>query len=244
MIDLKKESLEKINLRKESLEKIILTKKLDNVVARIYLCLDCSGSMENLYKNNEIQTLIERILPLAMKFDDDGMLEIMLFSNDAFNLTPVSVDNFYNFVNDKVLNFCTWSGTYYAPFINLVLKEFISENIQEQPKSLFQKIKNYFKKKEVEIKEDLGSKTPIYFLCITDGENSDDFETQVSLRNSENLHIYFQFVGIGTSSFNSLEKYSTQFKNVSFFSVKDIKNLTDDQLYNKLLDNFSNLKNN
>ena len=45
---------------------------LSNLTSRVALVLDFSGSMRNLYKNGTVQSVIERIMPIAMQFDDNG----------------------------------------------------------------------------------------------------------------------------------------------------------------------------
>ncbi|MEH7374633.1 VWA domain-containing protein, partial [Neobacillus drentensis] len=49
-----------INLLKKTAGIVLEKKKLTNVVARVGLVLDISGSMRNLYKNGSVQKVVER----------------------------------------------------------------------------------------------------------------------------------------------------------------------------------------
>ena len=88
-IELKKRlSLEKANktnnpsiidLTKKSL--VTLEKKnLLGVQARVALVLDASGSMDWQYKNGDVQKVVNRLMPLANSFDDDGSFECWAFA--------------------------------------------------------------------------------------------------------------------------------------------------------------------
>ena len=48
------------------------------------LVLDISASMNALYKSGVIQRVIERILGLAVTFDDDGQIDLLLFGTNAY----------------------------------------------------------------------------------------------------------------------------------------------------------------
>ena len=106
-----------INMSKDN--KIDMTKH----VARVALAMDYSGSMSNLFRNGSVQETVSRLLPIALRFDDNGELESWLFSNGSERLAAVTKDNYSTYVR-KVMNKANMSmgGTNYAP----VLKEMVS----------------------------------------------------------------------------------------------------------------------
>ena len=55
-----------INMSKDN--KIDMTKH----VARVALAMDYSGSMSNLFHNGSVQETISRLLPIALRFDDNA----------------------------------------------------------------------------------------------------------------------------------------------------------------------------
>lgn len=162
-----------INMSKSS--KIDMTKHQ----ARVALAMDYSGSMGNLFRNGSVQDVITRLLPIALKFDDDGKLESWLFSNDFDSLKPVTIDNYKNYVRKIMMNSrMSMGGTNYAP----VLKDIVS----------------YYKDIE-------PSTIPAFIIFITDGENWDTDETNKIVKELSNYNMFVQFVGIGNESFSYLK---------------------------------------
>ena len=56
--------------------------------AQVVLVLDISASMNALYQFGVIQRVIERMLGLAVTFDDDGPIDLLLFDTNAYPLPP------------------------------------------------------------------------------------------------------------------------------------------------------------
>ena len=80
----KEESIRKVNLAKEEVHKVCLTKSpLSGLTSRVGLVLDYSGSMSELYRNGTVQAVIEKILPVAMEFDDNGTMEVWIFEDGS-----------------------------------------------------------------------------------------------------------------------------------------------------------------
>lgn len=90
LIDLTKKSL--ISLEKNNL--------LD-FKARVALVLDYSGSMYHQYKKGDVQHVIDRIMPLALNFDDDGCFECWAFAEKALRLSDISLDNLSNYISNE-----------------------------------------------------------------------------------------------------------------------------------------------
>lgn len=66
-----------LNLEKrvETLSLSLSKKKVANVKAQVGVALDISGSMLHLYTSEVMQEYINRILPVALKFDDNGVID-------------------------------------------------------------------------------------------------------------------------------------------------------------------------
>ena len=85
------------------------------------------------------------------------------------------------------------------------------------------------------------SNLPTLTLFITDGDNfsSDKFHTTQEIVNASKHPIFWQFVGIGNSSFDYLEELDEMtgryIDNANFFSVNDLESISDEELYNRLL---------
>lgn len=71
-------SLEKLEKSKVSLDKHLVNlkkeKKVDltNLICRVIVIMDRSGSMNGRFRNGIVQNTLTRVFPLALKFDDDG----------------------------------------------------------------------------------------------------------------------------------------------------------------------------
>ena len=212
----KEESLNLLDLRKEKVNLLCLEKKpLTNLTSRVGLVLDVSGSMEHLYskRNNVVQAIVEKIFPLALQFDDNGEMELWIFSNDFKRLENVTKDNFYGYVEREIVNKRgIYGGTNYSP----VLKDVYSKYMLEEPANL-----------------------PNYLIFITDGDNHDKYEASSAILKLSKYPIFIQFVGIGNADFDyleSLDDLEGRFvDNANFFQINNIAKTSDEDLYKKLL---------
>lgn len=215
----KEESLKKINLRKESISKICLEKKeLTNLTSRVAVAMDYSGSMRTLYVDGTVQSILERLLPMALKFDDNGELETWIFDSKFHRLKDININNYYNYVdNERLLKKYDMGGTRYSP----VMKDILSKYTKEEPSDL-----------------------PTLVLFLTDGDNFDKEETTRVIQEASKYPIFWQFVGIGKQNYKFLENLDNMegryIDNANFFSIDDINEISDDELYKKLLNEYPN----
>ena len=227
-----------LNLDKSKQVVLDLTKSLGigNQKAQVVLAIDYSGSMNHLYHNGTVQRIVERIIPIAMAFDDNEAIEVYRFDHGSKKIgTDVTPHNYEGYV-DKYVNTGSMGGTNYTPVMEAITKDFTKSKGGSFIKKLF------------------GSKTmsdaqaaelPVYVIFITDGDCSDANETLRYVKEISNREIFWQFVGVGYSSFRTLEQLDTVggrvVDNANFFQISDSKKLlsmTDEQLYGKLLHEF------
>jgi hypothetical protein len=205
-----------ISLMKKTAGVILEKKKLTDVVARVGLILDISGSMRSLYKNGTVQKVVERILAVASQFDDDGALDVWVYDNEFSRLKSVTERDFINYVDDYILNndLIHKFGRNDEP---QVMEDVINKYTVEQP-----------------------AKEPTFIVFINDGGCKRTIKKPIV--ESSNKPIFWQFVGIGDSNFDVLEKLDTMegrfIDNANFFHIKDIENISDEELYNNLLNEF------
>lgn len=210
-----------INMSKhqENLDKVIINmskgSKIDmsKHTARVALAMDYFGSMRELYYSGDVQDVITRLLPIALKFDDNGELESWLFSTQCDGLPAVNINNYKGYV-DKVMlkSRMLMGGTRYAPVLEEIVK--------------------YYKDKH-------PSDIPAFVMFITDGENSDPRDTENVIRELSKYNMFVQFVGIGNENFNFLKKLDDlsgrKTDNTGFIRVKDMSKLSDEELYTEML---------
>ncbi len=219
-IDMSKhnENLGKVLIDMSKGSKIDMTKH----TARVALAMDYSGSMDWLYDNGSVQETISRLLPIALRFDDNGELESWLFSNESERLKAVSADNYSNYVK-KVMKkaHMYMGGTSYAP----VLKEMVTYYKDEEP-----------------------SEIPAFIIFITDGENSDVSATNAVIKELSEYNIFVQFIGIGDENFDYLKSLDDmkgrKHDNTGFTAVKDMNKMSDEQLYTEILRQYKDWLNN
>ncbi|MFT8322886.1 MAG: VWA domain-containing protein [Bacillus sp. (in: firmicutes)] len=205
-----------IQLLKKSATIVLEKKKLQHVKARVGLILDISGSMRSLYKNGTVQKVVERILAVASQFDDDGSLDVWVYDNEFSRLKPVTELDFPNYVNTYILN---------NPLIHKfgrndeppVMEDVIAKYTIEDP-----------------------SKDPAFIVFINDGGCKRTIKKPVV--SSSDKAIFWQFVGIGQSNFEVLEKLDTMegryVDNANFFPIENIEKIHDHELYDQLLNEF------
>ena len=205
----------------DGLEHYIVRLKKENEVdlsqhhARVFVVIDRSGSMSALYCSGEVQKVLTRLLPLALKFDDNGELDVYVFNNTCTQLAPMTLKNYENYVQNEILNKGKGpiGGTSYAP----VIKETVSAYNDDSP-------------------------YPAFGIFITDGENDDHDCTDKAIRESSKHKIFYQFVGIGYQGFSYLQKLDDldgrEVDNTAFIEVKNFSCLDDYQMFNKLLEQY------
>ena len=226
-IDLKKKlSLQKaektgnasiIDLTKKSLVQLE-KKNLLGVTARVALVLDASGSMDGQYRRGDVQKVVNRLMPLAIHFDDDGSFECWAFAAKTTQLDDVTLSNVNDFINTTQRGWKNWQvGARYneeIPAIEAVI--------------------NYFQKFKDQI--------PTYVLFISDGGVGSRRQMQKILSQAAKLPIFWQFVGIGGRDYGALEKLDEMsgriVDNCNFFSLDRIDSVSDERLYELLLQEF------
>ncbi|MBC7796284.1 MAG: VWA domain-containing protein [Pyrinomonadaceae bacterium] len=215
---IEKDAPQLVNLAKTltiSLEK----RNLQETVAKVALVVDASGSMNHQYQNGDVQRVIDRIVPLAVHFDDDGELDTWFFASKQKKTVSVTLSNVQNYVN-RLPGLKSWfSGILDLGISNdepLVMKDIIREYQTSQ--------------------------IPAYVVFISDGGVHQNAEITRLISDASRLPIFWQFVGIGGSSYGILEQLDTMggrfIDNCNFFALDDIKNISDAELYERLLNEF------
>lgn len=218
-INLEKENaIQTLNLRKQKLGVCLEKKVFNNVMSRVAVVMDKSGSMRSLYKNRTVQNVLERFFPLALKFDDNGELDVWLFHNEARRISSVTESNFYNYVDEVILKgpyANEWKATSYAPPI----KDIMNKYIVEEPSNI-----------------------PTFVIFVTDGNNDDKKETKKMIIEASGHNIFWQFIGIGNEKFNFLKKLDEldgrTVDNANFFAIENLESLSDTDLYDLLLNEY------
>lgn len=186
--------------------------------AQVVVALDLSYSMSMILKNGILEETFNRLLPLAMQFDDDGSIDMFPFNDKATNHPiALNIHNRDKYLKQEILFKYYLSEAYYAPVIQKITEKYSNAG-KNQP--------------------------PAYILFITDGDCKDEVQAESAIRQAENKGIFWQFVGIGEklSRFGFLTKLDTMsnrnIDNANFLHIAEIDKMKDPDLYKGLLKEF------
>ena len=204
----------KLDLGKKKVLDLKKELNISDVKAQVVLALDFSGSMGHLYRDGTVQSVLERLLPIALGFDDNGAIDFYLFEDGYVKVGEINTNNIDGMA-ERVMKQYSMGGTNYSPVINGIVRDFGTR---------------------------LPADLPTYVIMISDGDNGDHGATKTSLIKASEQPIFFQTVGIGNTSFSFLEKMDTmsgrKVDNAGFFKIRDINQVSDDELYKLLLTEF------
>ena len=189
-------------------------KNLETTVARVGLVLDISGSMVPRFKNGTVQSIVNKTLPLAVQFDDDGELDFWFYGTTARKMNSVNLKNYTTAVPEDWKHLMLdLGGRNNEPIVmRMVVDEY------------------------------KDTKIPAYVLFITDGGVNQKKEIQNIITEASHLPIFWQFVGVGGKNYGILEKLDTMsgryVDNAGFFALDDFKKVSNEELYARLLEEF------
>lgn len=193
-------------------------KRLTDVQARVALVLDASGSMYGQYQRKEVQAVVDRIVPLAVHFDDDGELDTWAFAKKSKKLSPVTLKNVKDYVDQDFGGWNQWMSKLDAAYNN-------------EPGVMRQVIQHYAE-----------TKLPVYVVFISDGGIYKQTEITKLIKETSSMPIFWQFVGIGGRDYGVLQKLDAMsgrvVDNANFFALDDIRSVSDADLYDRLLNEF------
>ena len=88
------------------------------------------------------------------------------------------------------------------------------------------------------------SEIPAFIIFITDGENWDTEQTNRIVKELSNYNMFVQFIGIGNENFKYLKSLDDmrgrKYDNTGFTAVKDMNQMTDEELYTEILRQYKN----
>ena len=189
-------------------------KNLETTVARVGLVLDISGSMVPRFKNGTVQSIVNKTLPLAVQFDDDGELDFWFYGTTARKMDSVNLKNYTMAVPEDWKHLMLdLGGRNNEPIVmRMVVDEY------------------------------KDTKIPAYVLFITDGGVNQKREIQNIITEASHLPIFWQFVGVGGKNYGILEKLDTMsgryVDNAGFFALDDFQKVSNEELYARLLEEF------
>ena len=185
---------------------------------KVALVLDASGSMNRQYKQGRVQEVVNRLLPLAVSFDDDQALDCWAFARDPQYLGEIGLSNYDGFINNAHGGWRKWA---LGPRIN---------NEAEVMKA----VTEFYQKDGLDV--------PVYVLFISDGGVNDNRGITRVMTEAAKLPIFWQFVGLGGRGYGILKKLDDMegrvIDNCDFFELDDLDDISEEALYENMLEEF------
>ncbi len=216
--------------------------------ARVALCLDISMSMSALYNKGKVQQLCERILALAVQFDDDGSCDVFTFGSNGHDEGPLDLRNYQGWVAGLRRHRKLEGATNYAKAMQVVRQHYFPDSRgrrRDRPRP---------------------DELPVYVMFVTDGQATDKQAARDQITWASYEPIFWQFMAIGKTSRNvsvgaaampkrgglggffdrmlegdfrfleELDEMTGRFlDNANFFSVADPTAIGEDQLFDLLM---------
>lgn len=221
--------------------------KLDRVRARVAFVLDASGSMYGQYDSGQVQQVVNRVFPLGVHFDDDEELETWAFARKSKQLSNVTFANFKHYVKKDAGGWQQWMSDLNAGYNNepAVIRDVIAHFSGLTPPDAVAEKKGLFSSKKSfpdGFAPAIDARTPVFVLFISDGGVSHNQEIEFLIRWSSTLPIFWQFIGIGGSSYGALEKLDAlagrHIDNANFFAIDDLRQISEAELYDRMMQEF------
>lgn len=237
-----------INLKKNVEQVGIVLKKrkvLTPPTARVGVALDVSGSARDLYRDGTIQETLDRLMALALTFDDNGELDVWAFDTHSHELPGADENSYETYVRDEILNNRNlWGGTNYAPVWRDVISFYDEKpvaKVTETATGVVAKIAGWFGGKKAETTAAPTTEPtkldPAVVLFITDGANADRGEAERVMAEAagSGTPIYWVFVGVGSAShFSFLRELADKYPNAGFLNLESL-NISEEALYEQLI---------
>lgn len=212
---------------------------------RVGLALDVSGSAEWLYKRGIMQETVNRIQAVALKFDDNGELDMWTFCDRFNRIDTATAADYDGYVTRAIMEnrkIALWGGTEYGPVLNDMINFWFPRSAAPTVAPA-QKSGGFFgglfKKTEAvpapTVANSVASPLPAMGLLVTDGANADRRYAAEVLTDAARHNIYWNMVGVGDSSlFTFLQEQADWLPNVGFVNLSSLE-MSDDELYDQII---------
>ncbi|VVP82927.1 hypothetical protein PS910_02130 [Pseudomonas fluorescens] len=191
---------------------------LAQVRAKVAVVLDVSGSMNGQYSRGRVQEVLNRLLPMAVAFDDDSELDVFAFGAEPVHLSPATLANYNDYIDTDHGGWRKWN---------------VGSRINDEPKAM-RMVMDYYRQS--------GDKTPVYIMFLSDGGVHENRAITKLMTEAAGQPFFWQFVGLGGSSYGILEKLDNMtgriVDNCSFFAMDDLHDFSEEDLYDRLMEEF------
>ncbi|MBW4082971.1 VWA domain-containing protein [Paenibacillus sp. S150] len=208
-----------IDLLKQKVNISLRKKNIDREKARVAVVFDASGSMTALYQKGVVQRAFERILAVAASMDDDCMLDVWFFATKSKRMPSVGETGYANYVKRTYPGPRMFGGLGVGNNEPVVMADIIKKYTKEAPGGL-----------------------PAYIVFFSDGGIYETSKISKLLIDSSRHNIFWQFVGLGNADYGVLRELDDlrgrYVDNADFFALDDPDEVSDEDLYDRLFNEF------
>ncbi|MFC1419056.1 vWA domain-containing protein [Streptacidiphilus cavernicola] len=223
-----------VSLRKEIVRVNLAKRGAAGVRARVALVLDRSGSMRPLYNGGTVGRLVERMAPVAAVVDDDSSLDAWIFADRCARLPTLTIPGLADWIERNVY---IRSGQRQLPELpggrSRVPDHLVDVFGGNNEPEVIRDILAYYAERPGD---------PVLVLFFSDGGVNRSRQIQDLLTEAATQPLFWQFIGLGRSEYGILERFDTLpgrvVDNAGFFQVDDFDQVTDAELYDRLLSEF------
>ncbi|MEU9208414.1 VWA domain-containing protein [Streptomyces sp. NPDC048415] len=195
--------------------KSLVDRGIANRRAAVYLILDHSWYMRELYASFAVQAFAERVLALSTALDDDGSVPVVFSSGRQPFLEEIRLDNYRGRIG-QLHTQVDWRRGRLA-------------------ESMRRAIEHY---------QESGATDPAFIVTQVGDEPWDKAEVRSLLQNTASLGVFWLFVGFGRGKLafykNLNASASATFTNVAFYDAsKNPGSVPDERFYAGLVDAFA-----
>ena len=246
-----------IRLTKDAPELVALNKAvginlkkldLEDIVARVVGCWDASGSERGQFDSGATQAVLNRLAVLALNLDDNGELESWGYADNCRKLPVITLENHRRYIEEirKPEPFKTEGAKPAKGFWATLFGGGESSSNTYSGYDIIPNLGNGNNEPPVmrAILKDCKDTTniPSLVIFVTDGGISLGREIQQVLKEAAHYPIFWQFIGIGGSSYGVLEDLDKMegrvVDNAGFFALDDYKSVSDEELYKRIMSEF------
>ncbi|MFG2569520.1 VWA domain-containing protein [Streptomyces sp. NPDC048567] len=226
----------RLSLRKQQVAVSLSKHGLDRLTARVILVLDASGSMSALYSRGTVAGVTERMAAVAAQLDDDGEMQAWTFASNPARLPDLTIGELPEWLRLHVRVGQVSLFGRKKPQKGLVpgQVDMRAVGIQNEEQKVIAEVRAYVRTHPVP--------APTLVLFFSDGGVYRNDEIERELRAAVEEPVFWQFIGLGRGQYGVLERFDTmpgrRVDNVGFFAVDDIEQLSDQELYDRLLSEF------
>lgn len=208
-----------ISLSKKA-DVVLKKNSINNIQAKVALVLDASGSMSKNYNSGSVQEVVNRLIPIAVNFDDNYSLDCWAFGDKPCELSSINLNNFSNFINNDNGGWKRWN---------------VGSRINNET-DVIKEVLSFYSK------DNFNDNLPVYVLFISDGGVHDNRGITNAIVQASKKPIFWQFVGLGGYDYGILEKLDNMsgrfVDNCDFFAMDKINDFSEEKLYEKMFEEF------